>query len=577
MNQRSPSPEAQAGLQAIRDGLHRDRELLSILRAMRSRAGELDALLEDLDRQLQRAGEATVVITLVGATGAGKSTLLNALAGVSIAREGTDRPTTTRAVIYAPLGIPLEELLEGVLEEAEVVRYSPSPPGPEGGGAFRNQVLIDAPDLNSLEAGHRETVIRLADRSDVLLVVLHRQSVVEKAAVSFLDPFASRRGLVFVLNRADELSGEAQEELLAQIRGLAASRWNARGAPVLATSARMAREGGPAPGWPDLLAEIQKLARRNALFLRRRKNVSGILQQVKSFFGEIEKEAGPDLEGLPEEVRKGLGELAGRVAEEAGERLRLRQADLTLLLWGETSKRWDGPGGWALRAGGLGTLGLGAGALLLRRNPLLGAGAAAGALAVDRVQKVARRMRMEASSGLLPEPGEFADWHAGALAASRVRAGKLTGDPELLGLPPAETLQEVAAAGVAEAWGRLLNRDLPAVAQRSIPRLVRLLLDLPVYAMGGWVAWKAVSGFFHEEYVGLDFLTNALVLLAAWLFLVRLAVRRFLRIRAGALVLGVIRRIRASLAERFAVPASKVEAKVAEVRSRLGSCRDSLP
>jgi len=108
MNQRSPSPEAQAGLQAIRDGLHRDRELLSILRAMRSRAGELDALLEDLDRQLQRAGEATVVITLVGATGAGKSTLLNALAGASIAREGTDRPTTTRAVIYAPQGIPLE-------------------------------------------------------------------------------------------------------------------------------------------------------------------------------------------------------------------------------------------------------------------------------------------------------------------------------------------------------------------------------------------------------------------------------------------------------------------------------------
>ncbi|MFQ5749966.1 MAG: GTPase, partial [Planctomycetota bacterium] len=484
MNRKPPPEDPHARLRAVRESLHRDRERLSILRAMRSRARELDALLEDLDRQIQRAGEATAVITLVGATGAGKSTLLNALAGAPVAREGIDRPTTTRAVIYAPEGVALEELLEGVLEEAEVVRHRARPPRPEGGGSFRNQILIDAPDLNSIEAGHRETVLRLADRSDVLLVVLHRQSVVEKAAVSFLDTFALRRRLVFVLNRIDELSEDAREEIFAQIRRLAAGRWRAGGAPILATSARLAGEGVPAPGWQELLAEIHGLAGRNALFLQRRKNASGIVHRVQALFREIEKEAGPDLDGLPEEVRQGLEQLAGRVADEVAERLHLRQADLTLLLRSETSKGWDGPGGWTLRSGGLGSLGLGAGALLLRRNPLLGAGAAAGALAVDGVQKVARRMRMEASPGLLPEPREFAAWHAGALAVSRVQAGRLTGDPELLGLPPAETLGEEAAGCVAEAWDHLFNRDLPAAAQGSIPRPVRFLLDLPVYALG---------------------------------------------------------------------------------------------
>jgi len=569
MTRTPPSEEPETRLRAVRNGLHRDRERLSILRAMRSRAEELDVLLEDLDRQLQRAGEATAVITLVGATGAGKSTLLNALAGAPVAREGIDRPTTTRAVVYAPEGVPLDELLEGVLEEAEVVRHRARPPRPEGGGSFQNQVLIDAPDLNSVEAGHRETVLRLAERSDVLLVVLHRQSVVEKAAVSFLDAFALRRRLIFVLNRIDELSETARKEILAQIRRLATGRWKVGSAPILATSALRAREGAPAPGWKELLAEIHGLAEGNALFLQRRSNASGIVARVQALFREVEGETGPDLAGLPAEVRQGLEQLAERVADEVSERLRLRQTDLTLLLWSETSKHWDGPGGWALRTGGLGSLGLGAGALLLRRNPLLGAGAAAGALAVDRVQKVARRMRMEASAGLLPGPGEFAGWHAAALAASRVQAGRLTGDPGLLGLPPAEALGEEAAGCVAEAWDHLLNRDLPAAAQGSIPRPMRLLLDLPVYALGGWVAWKAVSGFLEEEYLGFDLLLNAVVLLAAWLFLVRFAVRRYLGVRARALVLGVIRRARGALSERFSAPAARVERKVGEIRNAL--------
>ena len=134
------------------------------------------------------------VITLVGATGAGKSTMLNALAGRPIAEEGVDRPTTRRPVIYAPRDADLRDLLEGVGEVdrepdgVAVVRYDAAPEGP-----WTAQILIDAPDLNSVAAEHRAVVTALAERSDVLLVVLHRQAVVEEASVSFIDAFARRR------------------------------------------------------------------------------------------------------------------------------------------------------------------------------------------------------------------------------------------------------------------------------------------------------------------------------------------------------------------------------------------------
>ena len=44
-------------------------------------------------------------VALVGSTGAGKSTLLNALAGATLAEEGTERPTSREAVAYAPQGV----------------------------------------------------------------------------------------------------------------------------------------------------------------------------------------------------------------------------------------------------------------------------------------------------------------------------------------------------------------------------------------------------------------------------------------------------------------------------------------
>ncbi len=539
-------------LRGLRRAVRSDFEVVEGLRAVEERKEEIEGLLEDLDRQVERSARAAV-ITLVGATGAGKSTLLNALAGSRIAREGTDRPTTRQPVIYAPRDADVGALVgpaivhpDGHESEGEVrvVRY-------EGNdGPWTAQILVDAPDMNSIDEQHRATVHALAERSDVLVVVLHRQSILEESAVSFVDAFAGRRQLLFVLNRADELTAEARNSLLEQARGLAAERWNAADAPVIATSALAAQSQPNTEGWSELCAALHERARENAIGGVRRLNAIGTAQRLEQLFADVEQEVGDDLDALPDDARDGTRALVERCADEVAERLRLRRADLTELLWSEAAKRWDGPGGWALRTGSIGSLGLGSAAALATRNPLLATGAAVGALAAEQVQKSVRERRVGDVTGLMPTASEFESWFKESLNGARVRAARLVGDPDGLGLPSVDSARGEASLAVEESWTRLLERDLPAAAEHSILRFFRVALDLPVYALAGWVLYIVARGFLAGEYAGFDFLVNALLILAAYLFAVRFAVRRGLAMRGNKLLDDVTARARDALGRR---------------------------
>ena len=545
----------------LRQELHRDIDELSPLSSFAKHREEVDQVLVDLDRQIERAGRAAV-ITLVGATGAGKSTLLNALAGSPIAIEGVDRPTTRHPVIFAPRDADVSELVGPQIEQPDgsdsegkvrVVRYEAT------SGPWTAQILVDAPDMNSVDEQHRATVHALAERSDVLVVVLHRQSILEESAVSFLDAFAGRRHLIFVLNRIDEVTEEARAGLIKQVRDLALMRWNAPDAPVVAISARAAQNQPNAAGWNELCTELKTLVRESTLAGVRRLNAIGTASEVQTLFENIRADTQADLEALPEEATNGLGALVERCADEVSTRLALRRADLCELLWIEAAKRWDGPGGWALRTGGIGSLGLGSAAALATRNPLLAAGAAAGAIAADQVQQAVRDRRVTDVSGLMPGTTEFESWYKEGLAKARVRAARLAGSPETLGLPSLATIRTDVTIAVEDSWDTLLERDLPAAAERSVLRFFRLLLDLPVYALSAWVLYNVGHGFVAGEYAGMDFLVNALLILVAYLFAVRLLVRRGLSVRAGRLLKEVTARTRNALGKRVELVAENLQ------------------
>jgi len=543
------STDLRVTLDRLRGRAHDDLAVVGRLRAVAARRGELDRLLVDLDRQIGRVQRAAV-ITLVGATGAGKSTLLNALAGRRIAQEGIDRPTTRRPVLYAPHDADLGELIEPDVERPEgrdseggpvVVRYDAV------SGPWTAQVLIDAPDMNSIDEQHRATVNALAERSDVLVIVLHHQSVLEEASVSFVDAFAGRRQLLFVLNRSDELTPQAQNALLEQIRQLAATRWRAPQAAVLAISARAAQTQPHAEGWPAFCQALHDLVRENSITGVRRLNALGTAARLGQLFGAVRGETADDLAALTGDAALGLDRLGERCAAEVADRLALRRADLAALLWAEAAKRWDGPGGWALRGGSFGPLGLGAGAAIATRNPLLAAGAAAGALAADQLQRVLREQRLADGTALLPGSSDFDAWYAEALSPARVRAARLAGDPAALGLPAVDAARTIAAVAVEDSWARLVDRDLPAAAERSWLRFLRIPLDLPVYALAAWVAYQVAVGLWFGPYAGVDFLLNAALLLAAYLLALRLVVRRGLAWRARRLLDDVILRSRQAL------------------------------
>ncbi len=539
-------PDWKLQVRRLRDRLRGDVGAVADLRAVAGRAAEIDLLLADLDRQLERA-ERAAVITLVGATGAGKSTLLNAIVGRTIAREGIDRPTTRQPVIYAPRDADLADLLEGcragaAAVEPTVERYDPvhSP--------WMSHVLIDSPDLNSVAEEHREQVRVLAEHSDILVVVLHRQSVIEQTPVEFLDSFARRRALVFVLNRSDELTAAAREALLAQVRDLVTERWGAGGAPVMAISARAAQLQPQAPEWLHFVEVLAQMVRDSALAGVRRRNALGVAGLIGALFAEVDDEARPDLEALAAEVAAGTERLVQRTAEETAARWQLRGAELARLLWGEAAKRWDGPCGWALRAGSTASLGLGAGAVLARRHPLLAAGAAVGSAAAEQAQRAAERRQLDEVEALLPAPSDFARWYSEALSPARVRAARLTGDPEALGLPAAETVYAAGSSAAAEAWSELVHRQLPAAAARSWLRFLHLPLDLPVFGLAAWVIYRVAAGFVAGAYTGIDFLVNALLLGAAYLFCVVFLTRRALGLRSRRLLREAIARTRGVLA-----------------------------
>jgi len=565
----TPHPDALGPLlRQLRRDLDRALETLDGapgLRDVEASRAFLERYLEDLDAQLERHSSAAV-ITLVGATGAGKSTLLNALAGAEIATPGTTRPTTTTPVLFRPPGVDVDPLVEelGGATKIKVVNSAHT--------RFAEHVLIDAPDTNSHAREHHRTVALLAERSDVLVVVCHRQSVAEMMSVEFVDRFAGRRHLCFVLNRADELDADATAEVLGQLRGFVQERWGADGALVVATSARAAAQGEADGGFEELATHLEELVAGGALGRIRRDNALGTCAALAGWARELRgalgkraqvafDEPGVDaFTALGAALDRQLGALLELLDAELAGRLELQQHDIALLLWNETARRWQGPGGLALRSGGLTGLGLGAGALAMRRAPWLAAGAAAGSMLVDRAQSGLRERRVERGSGLIPSPHEIEGLYREALGAPRLLAQDLTGDPEGLGLPRADEVAAAAHTGIEAVWARFLERDLPAAGARCAGRALKLLVDGPVYVVLAWLVLQALAGVLPSgwleglpSWAAVDVLTtdrliNTAIVLVAWLFLARALVRAHLGRHARGLTKEVKLQARAELA-----------------------------
>lgn len=156
------------------------------------------------------ADDATpAVVVLGGSTGVGKSTILNTLVGREVSAAGVLRPTTRRAVIaHHPdvHAVPLRDL-------ADAVSAPSIPPG---------LVLLDAPDLDSLEESNRDMARRLLEAADLWLFVTSAARYGDQIPWSNLVR-ARQRGLqiAVVVNRVPAAAWKAvRADLLSRLDGL---------------------------------------------------------------------------------------------------------------------------------------------------------------------------------------------------------------------------------------------------------------------------------------------------------------------------------------------------------------------
>ncbi|MDT4995446.1 MAG: hypothetical protein QOH97_5338 [Actinoplanes sp.] len=205
------------------------------------------------------------VVALAGSTGSGKSSLFNALARLRLSPVGVRRPTTgvAHACVWGPLE-PASRLLDwvGVLPRQRFIRESALDGDDEV--ALRGLVLLDLPDFDSVERGHRLEVDRLLGLVDLVIWVVDPQKYGDRVLHNaYLKQFKSHADItIVVLNQADRLSAGDTDVVLTDLKRLLEED-GLPSVPTLATSARQ-------PGMlTDLRVALEKTVADRQAALRR--------------------------------------------------------------------------------------------------------------------------------------------------------------------------------------------------------------------------------------------------------------------------------------------------------------------
>jgi energy-coupling factor transporter ATP-binding protein EcfA2 len=159
--------------------------------------------------------DAPLLVVLVGPTGAGKSTVFNTIAGRAASETGVLRPTTRVAVVLVhPADRP-------GLNEGAFTRVPPSQLRyVEDATIERGLVLVDAPDIDSVEHANRELTDRLIEAADLALFVTTATRYADRVPWGVLER-VRERGLPLhvVVNRMPPDASD-RADILADVRRL---------------------------------------------------------------------------------------------------------------------------------------------------------------------------------------------------------------------------------------------------------------------------------------------------------------------------------------------------------------------
>ena len=164
--------------------------------------------------QRRRLAPGTTVVALLGATGSGKSSLTNALTGSEVSRTARTRPTTTQPLAVVPDTAAEATALLDWLDISRRVRVDRTWTLGEA------TVLVDLPDIDSDEPGHRAIAERMAGKVDVLVWVLDPEKYADGVVHrDFLIPMAAHAEVMVVaLNQVDRLTPESRDAVVSDLK-----------------------------------------------------------------------------------------------------------------------------------------------------------------------------------------------------------------------------------------------------------------------------------------------------------------------------------------------------------------------
>jgi GTP-binding protein EngB required for normal cell division len=290
--------------------------------------GRLDSgVVAEAERVAGKAGErlrlggAHTVVALAGATGSGKSSLFNALVGDQVSQVGMRRPTTgvAHAAVWGDQDAgPLLDWLD-VPRRHAVTRGSPA--GRDG--ALDGLVLLDLPDVDSVEERHRLEADRLVERVDLLVWVLDPQKYADAVLHDrYLVPLAGHADvLLVVLNQVDRLSPAARAGCVSDLSRILDAD-GLRAVPVVPASAR---SGEGVDRLRDELA--RRVAAKRAAAARLSADLDGVAQAMSAGCGGASEGIGRrEKAALVEALTDAAGTQQVLDAVERNHRLRARQA-----------------------------------------------------------------------------------------------------------------------------------------------------------------------------------------------------------------------------------------------------------
>ena len=148
--------------------------------------------------------DAPLLVVLVGPTGAGKSTVFNTIAGRAASETGVLRPTTRVAVVL------LHPEDRPAIGEGTFARILPSQVRyVEDDSIEPGLVLVDAPDIDSVEHANRELTDRLVEAADLAIFVTTAIRYADRVPWAVLDRVRERGlPLQIIVNRMPPDSGD---------------------------------------------------------------------------------------------------------------------------------------------------------------------------------------------------------------------------------------------------------------------------------------------------------------------------------------------------------------------------------